>query len=690
MAKDPYRYFRIEGRELIDGLAAGAPRLADVGGRAEALALVLRLAHTLKGAARVVRAAAMADEAHAVETLLADCRHNPERVTRAHIDGVLAAADRLALMLAGLDASGPSAATAAATQAIADASPAGPPVAAPPAPPSPPSDSLSSIRVEAADLDRLLDGLTDLRLRLRGLDELTRDLDALQRRCGRGAGDLPPAIENGELLRTLGSLQRRLEDGLDGWRRDLDDLRDATADLRLLPLERVFGGLGRTVRSAAEERGLEVDLQLAGGECRVDGRALVPLRDALIQLLRNAVAHGIEPAADRQAIGKPRRGQLRVDVEARGEHLHIRCSDDGRGIDFAAIRRRLVAQRVVDGRQAEQLDEDALLQRLLRGGISTATEVSGLAGRGIGLDLVRDAVQRTQGRLALASEPGRGTRWDIQVPVSLLALPVLQVRCADQRIYLPQATVRHACRVASAGRHSETHGDTLAFDGQLLPLRSLAALLGEQEGDEPAMLQVVILGDGAHRAALVVDAILGTADAVVRPLPVELGEVELVSGASIDQHGDPVPVIDVDHLLARAHAGSAQRRRRNAVIERAPILVIDDSLTTRMMEQSILEAAGYAVDLAVSADEALARDDLARFKLIVCDVEMPGRDGYAFVTALRADPVLKATPCILVTSRGSPEDRARGRDAGADAYVVKGEFDQDLFLGTIARLLGRA
>jgi two-component system chemotaxis sensor kinase CheA len=234
---------------------------------------------------------------------------------------------------------------------------------------------------------------------------------------------------------------------------------------------------------------------------------------------------------------------------------------------------------------------------------------------------------------------------------------------------------------ASAG------GAVLPLDGELLRFVPLAALLGRAVGGERRRFwSVIVVRAGARRVALGADRLLGTSDLVVRPLPAFAGASDAVGGASLDAEGNPLLILDPAGLVAaaHAHAGPAAEDRPAA---RAPILVIDDSLTTRMLEQSILESAGYEVELATSAEEALEKAAARRFGLFVVDVEMPGMDGYEFVRATRADPRFAAIPAILVTSRGAPEDRRRGAAAGAAAYIVKGEFDQGRLLATIEELL---
>jgi two-component system chemotaxis sensor kinase CheA len=437
------------------------------------------------------------------------------------------------------------------------------------------------------------------------------------------------------------------------------------------------------VRDAATLAGKRVRFAFDGADVRIDGQVLATLHGALVQLVRNAVVHGIETPAERAAAGKPAEGRVALVARAHGPTISVVCEDDGRGLDLVAI--RAAAERGGQ-RAAAGLDAGALFQLLLRGGISTATEVTQLSGRGIGLDLVRDAVQALGGAVAVTTGPG-GTTVTLTVPVSVTAIAAVHVVVADRVVAIPRAAVRRITRVAPSDRIDAPDGARLADgEGGSVPCAPLAALIAPGRPAESGHTAVFVDGGGAV-AAFTVDRTLGIEEVVVRALPPRAPIDAIIAGMALDAEGVPYPVIEPRALVAAVRRATivpvpAPRRL-------APILVVDDSPTTRMLEQSILESAGYEVELAISAEDALARLERGMYAMLLVDVEMPGLDGIGLVRQLRATPALAALPAVLVTSRDSEVDRRRGTDAGAQGYIVKGDFDQGELLTLIASLVGR-
>jgi two-component system chemotaxis sensor kinase CheA len=362
-------------------------------------------------------------------------------------------------------------------------------------------------------------------------------------------------------------------------------------------------------------------------------------------------------------------------------------SDDGRGVDLEAVRR--AAQR--QGHAAsgiQRLGSEELLRLLLKGGISTSGAVTEVSGRGVGLDVVREAVDRLGGEVEVRSEPGRGTQVELAVPLSLSALAVLIVEVAGISVAIPREAVRRTLRVATSGITRTADGESIVHDGRAIPFSPLSRLVNSREAasrsDRP--WSVVVVEAGGRLGAVGVDRLVGSAEVVVRRLPALAPASAVVAGASLDVAGSPRLVLDPGILVVELG-----RLAASAPPEAAPrplILVVDDSLTTRMLEQSILLAAGYAVDVATSGEEALEMARRRRYALALVDVEMPGIDGFTCIERMRADPGLRDLPTMLVTSRASPEDRRRGEQVGACAYIVKSEFDQNDLLERIRRLVG--
>jgi two-component system chemotaxis sensor kinase CheA len=680
MAKDRYRYFRIEAREILDALSRGILDLEKSPGDKALVARLLRQAHTLKGAARVVQQQAIGDLAHAAEDALDPHREDASPpVSRERIDALLRAVDDIAASVAALDPAPPPATEGAVAPERLGENP------------------FESLRIDVREMDALLAAVleagvqaTTLRRELAGLDhveEVVRALtDHLSARRGDGAVSLSRAralVE--ELRRSLGQVRRALSTHAGHAESEIADVRNSADRLRLLPARAVFATLERAARDAARSLERSVTFETVGGDVRVDAGVLSSVRDAILHAVRNAVAHGIEPAAERVRAGKTAAGTIRVGVERRGRRVLFSCTDDGRGIDTERVRAAAVRKGLVSPEEAGALDAEALATLLLRGGVSTSSTVNAVAGRGVGLDVVRDTAARLEAQVSLRSDRGRGTTVEIAVPVSVAALTALHVEVSGALAALPLDAVRRTAFVQPEQVVHMPEGTGLEHDGAVIPFVPLAQILARPAPATRRFWSAVVVQAGARLVALGADRLTGTSEIVVRPLPRFVEADPAVAGAALDAEGNPLLVLDPAGLLAAAAgAGAGDDGARAA---RLPILVVDDSLTTRMLEQSILQSAGYEVELAVSGEDALEKARARRFGLFIVDVEMPGIDGFELVRITRSDPRL-AVPAILVTSRTSPEDRQRGLDAGASAYFVKSEFDQRRLLATIEELLG--
>jgi two-component system chemotaxis sensor kinase CheA len=652
MPSDPYKYFRTEARELCAELGKGVLEL-ERAPAPEIVAQMLRVAHTLKGAARVVKQREIAELAHAVEEALAPHRDARSAIARDVADTILRHLDAIGRSLAAL--------------------------APPPEGGSTPAEVFENVRADAADTEALIHGLAEVHA---GLGALRRQAEALARARGLATAAARKAGE--ELAALLASVEQALADGIDRAERDLGAVREAAERLRLVPAGAVFGAIERAVRDAALTLGKRAAFDGRGGEVRLDAQVLAALQGALLQVAANAVAHGIEPEAERRAAGKAPEGRVVLEVGRRGRRVLFRCRDDGRGVDLEAVR-RAAERRGLRSAETERLGADELMRLVLRGGITTSGAATELAGRGIGLDLVREAAERLGGEVTVRTESGRGTTVDIDVPLSVASLDGLVVEAGGVAAVIPLDAVRRTMRLRPGDVAQSPQGEALVHDGKVVPLLSLDRALAARARGSRAR-SVVIVQAPSGTAAVGVERLLGTTSVVLRALPALAPAAAVVAGASFDAEGRPRMVLDPDGLVAEAQrAGPAAPE---PAARRAPILVVDDSLTTRMLEQSILESAGYEVDVAVSGEEALEKARARRYALLLVDVEMPNMDGFTLLERMRSDPALRDVPSILVTSRASPEDRRRGLECGAAAYIVKSEFDQRELLERIGRLVG--
>ncbi|GJD87589.1 Sensor histidine kinase RcsC [Methylobacterium hispanicum] len=560
----------------------------------------------------------------------------------------------------------------------------------------------------AEGLARIARACTDLRRRVGGLAGVAQAADEASVETARAElRGLDTALA--ALAREAGDLARRHAAAaatLDG---AAARVRAEAERLALVPAETVLGLLARTLRETAREQGRDVAVTSRGLDVPVDRAVLQSLKDPVLHALRNALSHGWEPPEVRAAAGKPEALQIGLEVALRGGRLLVTVWDDGRGPDLAAIaaqgrRRGLLA----DG---EAPEPDALLALVFEPGFSTAASVDTLAGRGFGLSVVADAARALQGGVRLAPRAPHGSQLVLSLPLAASRRSLLLVEAAGATYALPGAGVARLLRVERAGlphamgrpvlRVADAEGEAEAS----LPVAVLSDLLGLPAAAPAQTLTAVLLRAGGARLALAVERLHDVRTLLVLPVPPVGADPDLVAGTAILPGDVPVLVLDPEGLAARADGAPAGRdggsategdsaavgtgpeSRRSMV--RATILVVDDSITTRTLEKGILEAAGYRVVVCVDGQDALdrLRAEIEPVDLVLADVEMPRLDGFGLLRALRADERFRRLPAVLMTSRGDPEDVARGLELGADAYLTKQAFDQRGLLDTIGRLL---
>lgn len=668
MADDPLKYFRIETRELAQGLSRGTLELEKGAPSKDAVRSLLRLAHTLKGAARVVRQPEIAEQAHAIEDALAPFRESGGPVPRSAIDLLLASLDAITARLASLDDAPPAEAARGA-----------------------PEGRFETVRLELRDMDALFESAGESATRLAAL---TARLDGLEAAWLRLQATLSAALRRDEAAGGIPrALRAPLEDAREAVERarrgaseetaasaaGLRGLRDQVDRMRLVPAGALFDALERAARDAARSLGKSVEFRSAGGDVRFEANVLAGLQDILLHLVRNAVAHGIETPAGRSAAGKRAEGVVEVRVVRRGHRAVVSCTDDGRGLDTEAIKQAAVRRGIVGAGQAAGMGPEEVVALILKGGVTTTESPDGTSGRGVGLDVVAAAAARLKGVVRVRTEARRGTTFEADVPLSLSALRALLVEAGGRAIALPLDSVREVVRLAPGNRFDRPAGE----GNPGLAVRPLAALLGSEISGAVDCRAAVLISAGAGTVALGVDRVNGTESVVTRLIPPWAGAPPWIAGASIPEAGDPILLLEPSALPETPGPDAPAAPREKPL----PLLVVDDSLTTRRLQQSILESAGYEVDLAVSGEEGLAMARRRRYGLFLVDIEMPGMDGFEFIRTARSETSLAGVPAMLVSSRGSAEDRRRGEAAGAVAYMVKSDFDQVLLLRLIARLL---
>ena len=473
----------------------------------------------------------------------------------------------------------------------------------------------------------------------------------------------------------------------------LEHLCEEAHGLHLVPLGQLFDGIERQVRDLARRLGKKVKLEVSGRETHLDRRLIEAIRDPLMHLIRNCMDHGLESEHERKAAGKSPIGKLSLSASQRGQRILLEVTDDGSGIDWAKVKERAEALGWLTdptGDGGGECGPDKLANFIFRPGFSTCDVVTEVSGRGYGLDIVEASVEALHGRVDVSSLLGRGTTFRLTLPLTQATLHSLIVRCASRTYGIAIGEVERALRINPA--MCERVGNSLALrDGsQLLPLMSLAQLLGAP-ADRPDSEWAIVISPGHTPVGLLVDQIMGEQELVVKSLGPLFASLAQYEGGAVMEDGQVVLLLNPLELLrggrerlprAPLHIGRPQPTR-----VKRKILVIDDSITSRTLEKSILENAGYDVVTCSNGEDGVRLARTADCQLVVSDVEMPRMDGFQLARHIKSDPATKHLRVVLVTSRASTEDRAKGLEVGADAYVVKGEFDETQFLEMVHHFL---
>jgi len=475
----------------------------------------------------------------------------------------------------------------------------------------------------------------------------------------------------------------------------VDNLLGDMKKILMLPFASLLEMFPKLVRDLSRDRRKEVELLVQGAEIEIDKRIMEEMKDPLIHLIRNGIDHGIEDPAQRRHKGKPSYGRISIAIaQKNGGKIDILVSDDGAGIDAAKVRSAAVKHGVITREDAEKLDEQETLSLIFRSGVSTSPIITDISGRGLGLAIVREKVERLGGAISVESRADGGTSFRIVLPLTLATFRGLLVQ-ADERVFVvPAASVERVVRVRGDDIKTVENRETIQLHGQTLAMVRLADVLElprrAAKQDAASGAAAVVLGLGTERIAFQVDAVQGEQEILVKGLGAQLARVRNIAGATVLGTGRVVPILNVSDLMRSAVKVAAAPIAVAAVetpAQRKTILVAEDSITARTLVKNILEAACYDVRTAVAGAEAFALLKTEKFDLVVSDVEMPRMDGFDLTAKIRADKNLPELPVVLVTALESREHRERGIDVGANAYIVKSNFDQSNLLEVVQRLL---
>ncbi|MEW6127411.1 MAG: hybrid sensor histidine kinase/response regulator [Acidobacteriota bacterium] len=477
--------------------------------------------------------------------------------------------------------------------------------------------------------------------------------------------------------------------------KQVDGLLGDAKKMLMLPFSSLLTGFPKLVRDLARDRGKEVELVIEGAEIEIDRRILHEIKDPLIHLVRNAVDHGIENPDKRQARNKPLRARLRIAISSEeGGKVEVLVSDDGAGIDFAAVRAAALKSGRFAKEELQALSAQETLSLIFDSGVSTSPIITDLSGRGLGLAIVREKVEKLGGGVAIETQPEAGTVFRLHLPITLATFRGVLIRLGDRTFVVPTTNVERVARIPLDNIKTVENKETIQLDEETISFARLQEVLelpgNGRRAENAAFIPVMILSSAGKHMAFGVDEILNEQEVLAKSLGKQLLSVRNLAGATVLGSGQVAPILDVADMMnvaARAVTKSLAAPVEESEAKQGAILVVDDSITTRALLKNILESAGYRTSTAVDGIDAFTQLKTETFDLVVSDIEMPRMNGFDLTEKIRADKQLAEMPVVLVTALETREDRERGIDAGANAYIVKSSFDQSNLLEVIQRLL---
>lgn len=743
-----------EAREHCSRISEGLLNLEKTPGDSETVNALFRSAHTIKGSSRMMKLSGVTELAHKMEDVLDAVRGGGITLAPTVANALFRGVDALLAMLERITAGdtsfdapdglcdelakaalpptaedAPVVPVEPASSAVSEtpvplvapavavpvhvAAPVPPIASAPTATPAAQSPTakktrqIEYLRVDAAKLDDLIRLMGEIVSehgrfrrhigRLRDAERgMERHLAAVAEQLDSGTGEQSRLIEAGAALQSsLRQTVRSMSDASLLQDHLVGDLQETSLRMRMQPLSIVFDPLRRTVRDLAQEHGKDVDFVVDGGNTELDRKIIDRIGDSLMHMIRNSLDHGLENRAERVAVGKPPKGTITLSAFYDSGCVTISLSDDGKGLSVDKIREKALAKRLYEQETLAGMSRAEITNLIFMPGFSTSALITDLSGRGVGMDVVRKSiVDELKGTITIESKEGSGTTFSLRLPPNLAVFPLFLLSINGRICALPATSLVEMLTVQREDIIEIVNKRAIRLREQIIPVENLASLLRltKDAAVKPAETLIVIIRDGEEKLGLEVDEIIGREEMVVKPLPLHLQDLRMVSGVTIGERDSIINVLHVPELIRQAHEIAEPGRLRPVAREEhtATVLVVDDSINTREIEKSILEAYGYAVVTAEDGQDALekTRESETLYDLVITDVEMPRLDGFSFTERLRADERYRHVPVIIVTSREKDEDKRRGIQVGANAYIVKGAFDQSNLIDTVRSLIG--
>jgi len=555
------------------------------------------------------------------------------------------------------------------------------------------------------DLIKLMGEIVSNQNRLKQRLRDVKELEAVAQRYSKFLTRLESDDISGfreEIVSTTNSLSGKIKQLVSNVRNDTviqelltEELQEKSLMLRMVPLSTVFDSLGRMMRDISRSMGKDIDFIVEGGDIELDKKMVDKLGDPLVHMLRNSLDHGVETMEERSRAGKSGKGMVRLSASYEAGSVLIELTDDGRGISLEKIREKALKKGMFTREELDGMPEAGLIDLIFHPGFSTSPIITDLSGRGVGMDVVkRNIVEELRGTVNIETRDGHGTAFFIRLPLTLAVMRILLVNASGMPFAITSHYVSEIIRVPIEDLITVVDKKAVRLREELIPVTGLEALLKLPSGDRKADRDkedalIIIVRVGNEKVGLIVDNIVDEENMVIKSLPSHMRNIPLVSGVTLSGKNEIINVLNIPALIEAAkEVREAKASKGTADKESIHVLVVDDSINTREIERSILEAYGYKVTLAGDGMEALEKTKEFSYDLIITDVEMPRLDGFSLTQMLRASEEYKGTPIIIVTSREKEEDKRRGIMVGADAYIVKGAFDQSNLLETVQNLVG--
>ncbi len=710
---------------ITNGLLKLEKGIKDANEKSNLLESIFRAAHNIKGASRGLGIEVIGDIAHHLETIFFKIKNNSIAMTKQLIDLCLNAVDKMPIALKSFTDETPLnfdlntlLKQLELDQLNESAELSVNPKEVKPVLGSEVKGTDESVRIPINKIDKVFALLEEIQINKIAIDGNNTEMNQLSTKISEFYSLWKQLYDNSKVnkkndyhdmttrtyesandfvintLHAAQHLQKSMQTQLSSLDILANSLQDEIRMLRLIPASNLLHYLTRYARDLTHELNKEVEVIIHGEDVRMDRLILSGLYDPLIHLIRNAIDHGIESPQIRESIGKPKSGRIKIDVIAEANKIHMMISDDGAGIDIQKIKKVIEEKKFASPTEIEKMTEQEIIDFIFRSGFSTKPIITDVSGRGVGLDVVKANLTDLKGNVSVTTKLGKGTTFVLTVPLTLSSERGLLIKLNDQIYVIPSHAIKSVL-ITESNNISEVEGSqTVMINDQPIPLRLLSDILSLQTQGliKKDKLSLVIMEKEWQKIAFVVDEIVGEREIVIKPLKPPLMKIEYIDGGTLLEQNQLALVLNPNDLLNQAYQTRVNQRlvthEESLHIKSKPhILVVDDSITTRTLEKNILESKNYQVTVAVNGKEAWEILQKQSFSLIVTDVSMPVMDGFTLTEKIKKSDKWHDLPVIIVTSLGSDSEKARGVEVGANAYIVKNEFESGVLLDIVEQLV---